>query len=770
MPSQIAANSSDQAKDQDLLSHLLKSLASLAGTVDGRNISALLQASQGLPNTGSSVKTAQQVPDTVSNVYEPSRPSVSASSMDDCVIIEEPLRPVGQCLKSPASDMQKRGFSVDGDLGSQILSGLQGSKPLPSRESALTKAVTPDYGRIQLLEIDLNSPYDDSHDDLENLGSCHVPINPGIHHDSHKSSPPQTSGNSDSTFTQSPSSSSGESQNRTDRIVFKLFGKDPNELPYVLRSQIIDWLSHSPTEIESYIRPGCIVLTIYLRLEKSMWEELCCHLGSNLQKLLDAANDPFWRTGWIYTRMQHFVAFMYNGQVVLDAPLPLKSHKSSRISSIKPIAVSSSERAQFVVKGFNLPHSTRLLCALEGKYLAQEACDDLMDGADTTVEHDELQCLKFSCSIPNVTGRGFIEVEDLGLSSNFFPFIVAEQEVCSEICMLEDVIETAETADDIQAEPEILETKNRAMDFIHELGWLLHRSHVKFRLGHLDPNLDLFPFGRFKLLMEFSVDHDWCAVVKKLLKLLFDRTVDAGEHSSVELALLDMALLHRAVQRNSRPMVELLLRFVPDKGLESEQKKQVEGEGNNFLFKPDGVGPLGLTPLHVAASIDGCEHVLDALTDDPGKVGIEAWKNARDSTGMTPYDYASMQGRYSYINLIQRKISKKLESGHVVVDIPGTILESNSKQKQSDGHRSSKVASFDTEKFDIKALMRGDCKLCSQKLAYGSRRSLVYRPAMLSMVAIAAVCVCVALLFKSTPEVVFIFHPFRWEHLKFGSS
>lgn len=143
-------------------------------------------------------------------------------------------------------------------------------------------------------------------------------------------------------------------------------------------------------------------------------------------------------------------------------------------------------------------------------------------------------------------------------------------------------------------------------------------------------------------------------------------------------------------------------------------------------------------------------------------MGIEAWKNARDSTGMTPNDYASMQGRYSYIHLVQRKISKKLESGHVVVDIPGAILDSNSKQKQSDGHRSSKVASFDTEKFEIKALMRGDCKLCSQKLAYGSTRSLVYRPAMLSMVTIAAVCVCVALLFKSSLC--------QWEQLKFGSS
>ena len=41
---------------------------------------------------------------------------------------------------------------------------------------------------------------------------------------------------------------------------------------------------------------------------------------------------------------------------------------------------------------------------------------------------------------------------------------------------------------------------------------------------------------------------------------------------------------------------------------------------------------------------------------------------------------------------------------------------------------------------------------------------------MLSMVAIAAVCVCVALLFKSSPEVLFVFRPFRWELLDYGSS
>lgn len=47
-----------------------------------------------------------------------------------------------------------------------------------------------------------------------------------------------------------------------------------------------------------------------------------------------------------------------SGQVVLDTPLPVKNHQSCRIASIKPIAVTVSEDAQFVVKGFNLSRST----------------------------------------------------------------------------------------------------------------------------------------------------------------------------------------------------------------------------------------------------------------------------------------------------------------------------------------------------------------------------------------------------------------------------
>lgn len=152
------------------------------------------------------------------------------------------------------------------------------------------------------------------------------------------------------------------------------------------------------------------------------------------------------------------------------------------------------------------------------------------------------------------------------------------------------------------------------------------------------------------------------------------------------------------------------------------------------------------------------------------QVGIEAWKSAHDSTGLTPHDYACLRGHYSYIHLVQKKLSKKLESRHVALDIAGTVLDFNNKRKQSDGHKLSKVASLQIEKIEIGATYQ-HCKICEQKVSYGIMgRSLVYQPAMLSMVAIAAVCVCVALLFKSLPEVLYVFQPFRWEQLKYGSS
>lgn len=712
--SNVQSNTSEQSKDQDLLSHLLKNLAGLAGTVNDKNSSG----SQCLQDAGTSFATPEK----------------------------EPLQPVRETMNPSRSDMMNRGALGTPDP-CQITS--------PSNNKAPTEANTSEatVGKMKLNNIDLNMVYDDSQDCVEPTESFETPENTDnvplwLRRHPHKSSPPQTSGNSGSTATPSPSSSSGEAQSRTDRIVFKLFGKDPNELPIVLRNQILDWLLQSPTEIEGYIRPGCIILAVYLRMDNSSWDELCYDLGNHLRKLLDASSNSFWRTGWLYTRVLDRVAFVCDGQIVLNTGLPHKSYRKSSILNITPIAVSASESAQFSVKGFNISWSTsRMLCVLEGSYLLQTSCSDLMEAADSLIKHEDIQSLSFSCPIPHISGRGFIEIEDDSLSSSFFPFIVAEQDVCSEIRTLESDINVGETSDDTERDKKEIEARTWALEFVNEMGWLLHRSQLKVRLGSMDPNSDLFSFKRFRWLIEFSVDHDWCAVVKKLLGIIFNGAVETGEHGSVEVALVEVGLLHRAVRRNSNRMVSFLLNYHP------------ENVSGSVLFRPDAAGPGGLTPLHIASGKDGSEGVLDALTDDPQLVGIEAWRNSRDSSGLSPYDYASLRGHYNYIHLVQRKMKKK--KGHVVVDMPPAAAEGSPFKVAAAG--------FETEK---RVVVRS-CSRCERKVAYygGGRSSLaIYKPAMLSMVAIAAVCVCVALLFKSSPQVMYVFQPFIWERLKYGAS
>lgn len=48
-------------------------------------------------------------------------------------------------------------------------------------------------------------------------------------------------------------------------------GLDTN-LPLV--SQIDSWLAHLPSDMESYIRPGCLVLTIFVSMPVCGWAEV----------------------------------------------------------------------------------------------------------------------------------------------------------------------------------------------------------------------------------------------------------------------------------------------------------------------------------------------------------------------------------------------------------------------------------------------------------------------------------------------------------------
>lgn len=151
------------------------------------------------------------------------------------------------------------------------------------------------------------------------------------------------------------------------------------------------------------------------------------------------------------------------------------------------------------------------------------------------------------------------------------------------------------------------------------------------------------------------------------------------------------------------------------------------------------------------------------------QLGIKAWKNARDATGFTPEEYARDRGHISYIQMVQDKIDKRVSRAHVSVTIPTTI---GTVGKHASRLKSGDQITFDVEKNQLSINQTLSCRQCVQQvqqLAFQPRtnRFLSNRPAMLSLVAIAAVCVCVGLLMKSPPQVACM-RPFVWDHVRWG--
>lgn len=186
--------------------------------------------------------------------------------------------------------------------------------------------------------------------------------------------------------------------------------------------------------------------------------------------------------------------------------------------------------------------------------------------------------------------------------------------------------------------------------------------------------------------------------------------------------------------------------------------------------------------MHPACVLSYCKRdlipfsaiVLNRICYSWQQFGLKSWRYARDATGFTPEDYARSRGHESYLNLVQKKLSKQLDSGHVVLDMPSNVSAPSTtyNYKQADIPKYLISAGFEIEKDSLKPTKQPHCNLCSQQLLRQTpiARSLLYRPAMLSMVGIAAVCVCVGLLFKGPPEVSFVLPPFSWDTLGYGSS
>lgn len=535
----------------------------------------------------------------------------------------------------------------------------------------------------------------------------------------------------------SPSSSNCDTQERTGRIVFKLFDKDPSSLPGTLRSEILNWLSHSPSDIESYIRPGCVVLSVYLCMTSIAWHELEEDLLQRVSSLVNGSGSSFWRNLRFLVRTSVQIISHKDGKVRI-----CKSSRTStapKLISVSPIAVVSGEETTLTLKGHNLNMpGTKIYCTCNGGYSSKEVLGSAQPG--TICDDFCSESFNLPEGLTNSYGRYFIEVDN-GFIGNIFPVLIADATICMELRSLELVIDENGISNSISQElyPENVGTQSRenVLHFLNELGWLFQRNN--------HPELPFVDFAtsRFKWLFAFSVERDFSALVRMLLDILVERCHgnDSVLKESLEL-VLDLQLLSQAVKKKCRKMVELLLNY--------NVKCSVTKGSKLYIFPPNSTGPSGLTPLHVAASMQDAEDLVDALTNDPQEIGLSCWASALDDSGHTPSMYASSRNN-AYNMLVSRKLADKRNSRvSIMIRYEDTLM-----LKKSPENPVSSCA---------------QCALAESRFASRSRRrGLLRRPYFLSMLTVATVCVCVCLFLRGAPFVGSI-APFKWENLCFGSA
>ncbi|KAH7445710.1 hypothetical protein KP509_01G021200 [Ceratopteris richardii] len=581
------------------------------------------------------------------------------------------------------------------------------------------------------------------------------------------------SDHSDCGSEQSPASSSSTGLVSNGRIIFKMC--DPKCITAMTRShesEIEQWLSLRPGCLEGYLRPGCILLTVFLSMPQHTWEELTANLRGSLRRLVHMSESDLWTKGRIIVQVGHRRALIVNGRV--KKMRISRTLKAPVLRSVRPLAVVAGEEATLSVFGYNLVPETRVICVYNGRYILHKLAgseDSTIDSLSSFSESLKEVQVCFPGGPPNVFGRCFIEVER-DFMGNALPVIVANKEICLELWSLEADLDASMQWDsdqngDLSAEFDIRKG-TEALNFLHELGWIFQSTSEWFSAeAGADKNLTpCVALSRFKGVLKYAILRDWCAVVKNLLDIFF--ILGINEDRDVHHILSELNLVHQAVKRKCRRMIDMLLHYQPVRG-QAKLKN---------IFTPVAGGPGGFTPLHVAASLTDAEEVIDALTEDPNEAGLQGWKSACDHSGQTPEWHARNSGKLSYIQLVEKKLLRRL-SPSVRITVYD-MLQSSS--MLSNDLFASKIESFgsqDIVSLDISslpkreppssALVCGDCRAAAKRHShrFGKPQSRMHRPLLMMVVAVAAVCATVALLYKTGP-MLNVMYSLKWEGIKYG--
>lgn len=410
-----------------------------------------------------------------------------------------------------------------------------------------------------------------------------------------------TSSRSPTVYNRSPSDGDNRSAFSsvcpTGRISFKLYDWNPAEFPRRLRNQIFQWLANMPVELEGYIRPGCIIFTAFIAMPKLMWIKLAEDPVPCLHNFIISPENILNGRGTMLVYLNNMIFHvMKDGNSVTE----VKAREiAPRLHYVHPTCFVAGKPMEFVACGSNLLQSNlRFLFSFSGKYLACKCCVTSFPheivGSGNNVDHQVVRVCVTETA-PDLLGPAFIEVENESGLSNFIPVLIGNQEICTEMKLMQQrctssISKRRPLAPTCSCEL-FVSQELRLSQFILDVAWLLKEPKME--------DLEFVPstqIQRFNHLIKFLIENESSSILSMVLhrmKVLVDRNPLAGV-SDVDMRLfwsnVDIAKDKLYLRKLEHDTIMMPVNLTPGRSstlLTCVPAAQTQGSGENEELKEE---------------------------------------------------------------------------------------------------------------------------------------------------------------------------------------
>ncbi|PIA39408.1 hypothetical protein AQUCO_02600098v1 [Aquilegia coerulea] len=305
----------------------------------------------------------------------------------------------------------------------------------------------------------------------------------------------------------------------TGRISFKLYDWNPAEFPRRLRHQIFQWLASMPVELEGYIRPGCIILTMFIAMPNFIWEKLSENAACHIHNFVNAPESMVFGRGSITVHLNDMIfRVLEDGTSLVNVKMDPNRTMVPQLHCVHPFLFEAGKPMEFVACGSNLLQPKfRFLVSFAGQYLAGD--DSVAIPYRRTESHngskeDNLkQCdhqmykIYIPKTDPKLSGPAFIE------------------HICSEMKTLQQRLDDPLFAKEFRhpdpdatcdlCEGYVLQ-QTAMSELLLDIGWLLREP----TLIDLQKHLTFTEIQRFNSLLNFLIEKESKVVLDKILHAL----------------------------------------------------------------------------------------------------------------------------------------------------------------------------------------------------------------------------------------------------------